>query len=249
MIKETDEMFKKETSSKGIIKAKIKQSKILSAIFLIIKYYLIILAGGFAIAALGKIAFGGILIFTIYKLVFNLQRKNKKALIGGIIMSIILIPLAYDLANDMDTDNELVYNTNNLEEDANVLEYTEPVTEKVEVIEYILGGNNMDYSKKVSVSSDVYGIQEDIVYEVPEGTYKIEMLTNKSVGKAGLVEIESCDLTREVEYGESYEYFKVRETISFNTLINEVESHEIIINSNEQIDINGNIVIKLTKIG
>lgn len=118
---------------------------------------------------------------------------------------------------------------------------------KADTIEYIIGGGSTDNSISVTTNSDTYGVQEDLVYILPVGNYTVEMLVERSTGSAGLVEIENQEVSSITEDGYYYEYFQARETISFNKLTNELGIHEITINENEQVDVNGNIVVKLTK--
>ncbi|NJJ36825.1 hypothetical protein GSQ51_17875 [Clostridioides difficile] len=116
---------------------------------------------------------------------------------------------------------------------------------------YVVGGdyNPPDISRVVETNNDIYGQQKDIVYIIPSGTYNMKFLQDESVGKAGLVEIESTTKNTLTESdGTSFEIFPVRESFEFNKLNDNVSDRIITINDGEQIDINVNIVIELTKI-
>ncbi|MGL5750936.1 MAG: hypothetical protein ACRCXT_10445 [Paraclostridium sp.] len=124
----------------------------------------------------------------------------------------------------------------------------EVVDQPIGLKEYLVGGNISENSKVVVNNSDVYGRQEDTVYIIPPGRYKVDLMLNESVGKVGNMEIESTELTEINEDGSTYDLFESRETIYFDSINEEVKTQEIEVKENEQIDVNGNIVIKLTEI-
>lgn len=168
---------------------------------------------------------------------------NKKTMF--IIMGIIVLGLVgYSSSESSNTSGDTKPKENiEIEENVQIDENIDN-----EVVEYIIGGNHTDYSKLISTNSDTYGVQEDTVYVIPVGKYKVEFMSSESVGKFGLLEVENDTLIGIVEDGEYYENFEVRETIEISSTVNKAESSEIIINEGEQIDVNGNVIVKLTEI-